>query len=84
MESNLLLEQTISFINDFPLRLSNVFLVPKLAANLIFVGQLVDEGNKVTLLLMVVSFRSSTLGRRKQRGIGLDVSLQWISEELDL
>lgn len=67
-----------------PLRLTNVFLVPKLTANFISVAQLVDEGNKVTFLMMVMSFWTSTVGRRKQGAVRLNIYLQWIFEELDL
>lgn len=67
-----------------PLRLTNVFLVPKLTANFISVAQLVDEGNKVTFLMMVMSFWTNTVGRRKQGAVRLNIYLQWIFEELDL
>lgn len=67
-----------------PLRLTNVFLVPKLTANFITVAQLVDEGNKVTFLMMVMSFWTNTVGRRKQGAVRLNIYLQWIFEELDL
>lgn len=67
-----------------PLRLTNVFLVPTLTANFITVAQLVDEGNKVTFLMMVMSFWTNTVGRRKQGAVRLNIYLQWIFEELDL
>lgn len=67
-----------------PLRLTNVFLVPKLTANFISVAQLVDEGNKVTFLMKVMSFWTNTVGRRKQGAVRLNIYLQWIFEELDL
>lgn len=67
-----------------PIRLSSIFLLQNWLQSLSLLFNFSMKVTRLLLLMMVGSFRTSTLGRRKQGDVGSDVSLQWILEKPDL